>query len=51
MQTELLDSIDKLLADLDVPREVRLLNEQLSAAKTCPPTNFGKRYRLQALWM
>lgn len=33
MQTELLDSIDKLLADLDVPREVRLINEQRSAGQ------------------
>lgn len=31
MQNELFDSIDKLLGDLDVPREIRLLNEQLSS--------------------
>ena len=30
MQTELYDSLDKLLLDLDVPREIRLLNEQLA---------------------
>lgn len=31
MQNELYDSLDKLLGDLDMPREVRLWNEQLAA--------------------
>jgi len=32
MQNELYDSLDKLLAGLDVPRDIRTLNEQLTVA-------------------
>jgi alkylation response protein AidB-like acyl-CoA dehydrogenase len=43
MQNELYDSIDKLLTDLDVPREVRILNEQLLSGP-------GHALNTQKLW-